>query len=95
MIHPLAEDCKIIHKNFQEMLQEVPENVSHEPLKCTRGIAEAKWHSIECKGPPICSEGGFQLIILPDKHLVITGKSIKKTETFLTGNMIKNHINER
>ena len=65
------------------MLQKVPENVSQESLKCPRSIAETKWHSIECKGTPICSEGGFQLINFPDKHLVVFEESIKKTETFI------------
>ena len=67
----VGEDEDVIEVDNDADVQEVLEDVVHEPLKCGRGVGESERHHEPFEGSVSCLERGLPLIALRDTYQVI------------------------
>jgi hypothetical protein len=95
MTFPVTENCKIVNEYFKEVSEKILEYIHHQPLESSGCVAQSERHPGEGKSPPFRRERGLQLITPPDEHLIVTGKSIEKAITLMSGHVIQDHVCER
>ena len=71
-VRVVGEDEDVVEVDNDADVQEVLENVVHEPLKCGRGVGESERHHEPFEGSVSCSERGLSLIALRDTYQVIS-----------------------